>query len=160
MKIEHVEERQKLATLYAQRNAIIDEEQEALAPLQARLVEMQDRAEREFVAAGGLTFEALYATSGKDARDPNQVRLRKERDAKWLPLREALDDVRKTFEARRAIVDDDIDAIEQAIGAKALQNRLSDEGGLAFCAITGLLILDCDKVETVLRAAIDQANSG
>jgi len=160
MKIEHVEERQKLATLYAQRNAIIDEEQEALAPLQARLVEMQDRAEREFVAAGGLTFEALYATSGKDARDPNQVRLRKERDAKWLPLREALDDVRKTFEARRAIVDDDIDAIEQAIGAKALQNRLSDEGGLAFCAITGLLILDCDKVETVLRAAIEPANSG
>lgn len=59
MKIEHVEERKKLAALYAQRDAIIDEEQSALAPLQARLVEARDRAEREFIAVGGLTFEAL-----------------------------------------------------------------------------------------------------
>lgn len=35
-----------------------------------------------------------------------------------------------------------------------MENRLSDEGGLAFCALTGLLILDADKVETVLAAAI------
>jgi hypothetical protein len=160
MKIEHVEERQKLAALYAQRDTVLEEEQAALTPLHARLAEAQDRAEREFIAAGGLTFEALYATSGKDAKDPKQVRLRRERDAKWLPLREALDDVRRIFEARRAVVDDEIDAIEMAIGAKAMQDRLSDEGGLAFCALTGLLILDSDKVETVLRAAIDQRQKG
>jgi hypothetical protein len=118
MKIEHVEERQKLAALYAQRHAVIDEEQAALAPIHARLSEAQDRAEREFIAAGGLTFEALYATTGKDAKDPKQVRLRKERDAKWLPMREALDDVRKAFEAHRAVVDDEIDAIERRLARK------------------------------------------
>jgi hypothetical protein len=160
MKIEHVEERQKLAALYAQRDAVIDEEQAALAPIHARLAEAQDGAEREFVAAGGLTFEALYATRGKDAKDPKQIWLRKERDAKWLAIREALAGVRKTFEARRAVVDDELDAIEEAIGAKGMQDRLSDEGGLAFCALTGLLILDSDKVETVLRAAIDRRQSG
>jgi len=160
MKIEHVEERKKLAALYAQRDAIIDEEQSALALLQARLVEAQDRAEREFIAAGGLTFEALYATKGKDAKDPKQMQLRKARDAIWLPLREALDDVRETFEARRDPVDEEIDAIQKAIGATAMENRLSDEGGLAFCALTGLLILDSDKVETVLAAAIDAKKSG
>jgi hypothetical protein len=160
MKIEHVEERKKLAALYAQRNAIIDEEQSALAPLQARLVEAQDRAEREFIAAGGLTFEALYATKGKDTKDPKQMQLRKARDAKWLPVREALDDVREAFETRRDPVDEEIDAIQNAIGTTAMENRLSDEGGLAFCALTGLLILDSDKVETVLAAAIDAKQRG
>jgi hypothetical protein len=160
MKIEHVEERKKLAALYAQRDAIIDEEQSALALLQARLVEAQDRAEREFIAEGGLTFEALYAKKGKDAKDPKQMQLRKARDAKWLPLREALDDVRETFETRRDPVDEEIDAIQKAVGATAMENRLSDEGGLAFCALTGLLILDSDKVETMLAAAIDAKQRG
>ena len=71
----------------------------------------------------------------KMRRIRKQVRLRKGRDAKWLPIREALDDVRKTFEAHRAVVDEEINAIEKAIGAKAMQDRLSDEGGLAFCAL-------------------------
>jgi hypothetical protein len=157
MKIEHIEERQKLAALYAKRAAIIDEEQAALAPLQARLAEVQDRAECEFITAGGLTFEALYATSGKDAKDPRQMRLRKERDAKWLPHREALDDIRKQFEARRVLVEDEINVIEKAIGTTAMQDRLSDEGGLAFCVLTGLLILKSDQVATVLTAAIGKA---
>ena len=43
MKIERIEERQKLAALYAQRDAVIDEEQAALAPIHARLAEAQDR---------------------------------------------------------------------------------------------------------------------
>jgi len=41
-----------------------------------------------------------------------------------------------------------------------MENRLSDEGGLAFCALTGLLILDSDKVETMLAAAIDAKQRG
>ena len=159
MKIEDVEERQKLAALYVQRNAVLAERDTALAPLEQQFHDAKRQAEREFVEAGGLTIADVLADrklGTPSLADPKQMQLRIECDAKWQPQYELLADVRRGFEDRIAGVEREIDGIEEAIGAAAWESQLTDDGGPVFCAITGLLILDSDEIGIALAAAINE----
>jgi len=159
--IEHVEERRRLAVLLAERGATSAGQEAALAPLDASFRDAQLQAELEFVAAGGVTIEAvLTKQEGLPAfHDPTQVRLRKERDAKWAPHHAALEEMRKAFEQRLGVIDTEIDAIQHAIGGKVAENYWTGEGEPAFCSITGLPILDSDEILIVLAGAITPAAS-
>ena len=160
MTIPYIEERKKLLALYEQRDAVGREEDEALAPLLAQFEALERRAAEEFLAAGGHKAQKITIDIIKD---PTQSRLRDEYEAKIGPQRSAIRAAREVFEERRAEVQDQIDAIEQEIGAKILDDSFMDaeetSGAPLQCGLTGVLLLSTDKVVPVLASALPKSTA-
>ena len=76
------------------------------------------------------------------------------------PIREALDDVRKTFEAVAPSSTTSSMPLKSRLARKACRTVWMTKVGWRSAPSQVSLILDSDKVETVLRAAIDQRQSG
>ena len=148
MTIPHLDERRKLLALLEQEAALEREEEDALAQPKAALEEAEKRADadEEYRAAGGIGLRGLDAS--------RLGQLAAARNARLEPARAAFEAAQEPFEMRRDALRDEISAIKKAIGSELAENYWTGEGGTVLCAITGLPILNSDKIAVVLAAAL------
>lgn len=154
MKIPYIEERKELLRLHEERDAIYDEEQTALQPLRDSLIAVRAKAQKEYEAAGGVPLDLAKMRAQDAAGAEKNRRLSEERMDKEEPARQALQAAAAVFEERREKVRDKIKAAEEALGSELAENFWTEEGGRAFCAITGLPILNSDETVAVIKAAL------
>jgi hypothetical protein len=142
MTIPYIEERKKLLALHQQRDAIWEEREQALAPLEARTAAEWQEVLTEHEAAGGKW------TGGMD----DYRKIEALAASKHKPAMRAVEEARKPFEARLEAVHNEIKKIEATTGRISEDHRRGE--GKAFCAVTGLPILESDEVGSVIIAAL------
>lgn len=141
MTIPHIEERKKLLALYEQAEQIAREERQVVGPLQAAANAKWQEVIEEYKAAGGK-----WPGGVKDhmAIMPLEV--------KCEPARKAVADAARPFKARMDAVDAEIDKITEKVGT--IRDDAWNGEGHAFCAMTGLPILESDRVGSVIASAL------
>jgi hypothetical protein len=157
MMIPYIDERKKLLALYQQRNAVYDEREKALAPLQAIAEAEERKAKEEHIAAGGKWPISLAL----DLRDPQkseeEARQWRALCAKSDPSRQAVIAARKVFDERVDAVNGQIRTIETALGSEVAEDFWSEDGGKpALCAMTGLPMLTSDKMAMSIMLALPE----
>ena len=144
MTIPHIEERKKLRALHDERKMLWGEMEQSLEPLRANLHEATNRAEEEYLAAGGVPMGKLMSVPMEHLKSEQQQRLVRERAEKEAPAREALSAAQAVFDERYDAIDERIAAVEKAIGSKPLDPAaVGDEDAVVLqCALTGHFILE------------------